>query len=212
MLTKTSRCKVCKSKFDEPRYFPEWCSVDCALVLAERRLAKIKRAAELKAHREKVKERKADQVTRDSQKTRSEWLAEAKTAIQQFRRLEELAKGSGCMSCGRTQQEVQGTDGWKPGGAWDGGHFIGKGARPEIALEPLNIWLQCKSCNAGSGKYTRKGYTVNAAFRLNLIDRIGLEQVEWLEGPHEAKHYDIDQLKAIKSKYAALTRQLKANQ
>lgn len=212
LTTKTRRCKVCKQPYASYQSFVSWCSADCGAVIGERKLAKIKRAAELKAHREKVNERKADQVVRDSQKTRSEWLAEAKTAIQQFRRLEELAKGSGCMSCGRSQQEVQGTDGWKPGGAWDGGHFISKGARPEIALEPLNIWLQCKSCNAGSGKYARKGYTVNAAFRINLIDRIGLEQVEWLEGPHEAKHYDIEQLKAIKTKYQAMTKELKANQ
>lgn len=85
---------------------------------------------------------------------------------------------------------------------------MSKGARPELALEPLNIWLQCKSCNAGSSKYARKGYTVNTSFRLNLIDRIGLEQVEWLEGPHEPKHYDIDDLKAIKAKYTALAREL----
>jgi len=87
---------------------------------------------------------------------------------------------------------------------------MSKGARPELALEPLNIWLQCKSCNAGSSKYARKGYTVNASFRVNLIDRIGLHQVEWLEGPHEPKHYDIEDLKAIKAKYTALTRELNA--
>ena len=86
---------------------------------------------------------------------------------------------------------------------------MSKGARPELALEPLNIWLQCKSCNGGSGKYARKGYTVNASFRANLIERLGIHQVEWLEGPHEAKHYDIDELKAIKAKYTALANELK---
>ena len=155
---------------------------------------------------EQVKERRADKVKRDTLKTRSEWLKEAKTSIQRFRRLDELAMGSGCMSCGRSQQEVQGTDAWKPGGAWDGGHYMSKGARPELALEPLNIWLQCKSCNAGSSKYARKGYTVNASFRANLIERIGIEQVEWLEGQHEAKHYSVDDLRAIKKHYDELTR------
>lgn len=196
-------CKVCKSDYTPAKPLQSVCSAWCALSLAAS-----KRAKALKV--EQVKERRADKVKRETLKTRAEWLKEAKTAIQRFRRLDELRMGSGCMSCGRSQQEVNGTDAWKPGGAWDGGHYMSKGARPELALEPLNIWLQCKSCNAGSSKYARKGYTVNASFRANLIERIGLEQVEWLEGPHEAKHYSPDDLQAIKKHYDELTRGLKA--
>ena len=194
-------CKVCKSAYTPSKPLQSVCSPWCALSLAAS-----KRAKALKV--EQVKERRADKVKRETLKPRSQWLKEAKTAIQRFRRLDELAMGSGCMSCGRSQQEVQGTDAWKLGGAWDGGHYMSKGARPELALEPLNIWLQCKSCNAGSSKYARKGYTVNASFRANLIERIGLEQVEWLEGPHEAKHYSPDELQAIKKHYDELTRGL----
>lgn len=200
--TKQPKCAVCKQPFTRYQSFVTWCSAECGAVLAVRKLAQ-------KKANEKTAERKADAVRREKVKTRGEWLKEAKIAIQRFRRLDELSMGSGCMSCKRTQEEVNSTDGWKPGGAWDGGHFVSKGARPELALEPLNIWLQCKSCNAGSGKYARKGYTVNASFRANLIERIGLEQVEWLEGPYEPKHYTIDDLKAIKAKYTALARELK---
>ena len=89
---------------------------------------------------------------------------------------------------------------------------MSKGARPELALEPLNIWLQCKSCNGGSSKYARKGYTVNAAFRLGLIDRIGIETVEWLETDWGQKHYTIDDLKQIKADYMAKVRMLKSAQ
>ncbi|MFK5282538.1 hypothetical protein ACI3PL_23545 [Lacticaseibacillus paracasei] len=32
--------------------------------------------------------------------------------------------------------------------------------------------------------------------------------VEWLEGPHEPKHYSADDLKEIKAKYTALAREL----
>lgn len=194
-------CKVCKSTYTPAKPLQSVCSPWCALSIATS-----KRAKALKV--EQVKERRADKVKRETLKPRSQWLKEAKTAIQRFRRLDELAMGSGCMSCGRSQQEVQGTDAWKPGGAWDGGHYMSKGARPELALEPLNIWLQCKSCNAGSSKYARKGYTVNASFRAALIERIGLEQVEWLEGPHEEKHYSVDDLKAIKKHYDELTKGL----
>lgn len=179
------------------------CDWGCALSLAISDRAKAEK-------RELAKEKRETRAKLQKLKTRGEWLAEAKKAIQQFRRLEELSKGRGCMSCKRSQEEVAGTDGWRPGGLWDGGHFLSKGARPELALEPLNIWLQCKSCNAGSGKYARKGYTVNASFEANLIEQEGAELVEWLKGPHEAKHYTTEQLIEIKATYAAKVRELKA--
>ena len=37
---------------------------------------------------------------------------------------------------------------------------------------------------------------------------IGAEAVAWLEGPHEPKHYSIDDLKQIKAQYRAMTRKL----
>jgi hypothetical protein len=46
-------------------------------------------------------------------------------------------------------------------------------------------------------------------YRIELIKRIGQEKVDWLEGPHEPKRYTIDDLKAIKAHYRALTRELK---
>lgn len=195
------RCKVCKADFVPSKPMQSVCSVPCALSMAAIKKAK-------RARQEATADKRETRIKLEALKTRGEWLAEAKRAIQKYRRLAELANGEGCISCGRSQKDVQATDGWKPGGAWDGGHYLGKGARPELALEPLNIWLQCKSCNAGSGKYARKGYTVNASFRENLIARIGLAQVEWLEGPHAAKRYSIDDLKAIKATYAAKCREL----
>jgi hypothetical protein len=197
---KQKTCKVCKAKYTGGMPLSTVCGYACAQTLAVSVRGKLEK---IKA----VRERKADKVQRDKLKTRGQWLAEAKKAAQKFRRFEELARGYGCMSCGRTQEEVN-AEAWKPGGAWDGGHFLSKGARPELALEPLNIWLQCKSCNAGSSKYARKGYTVNASFRLNLIERIGLEAVEALESDNAPKHYTTDQIKAIKADYMAKTREL----
>lgn len=181
------------------------CSSECALSLA---LSKRAKAVKV----EQVKERRADKVKRDNSRPLSYWKAKAKVAIQQFRRLDELSMGSGCMSCGRTQEQVTGKDIWKPGGLWDGGHYLSKGARPELALEPLNIWLQCKSCNGGSSKYARKGYTVNASFRINLIERLGQEQVDWLEGQHPLRHDTIDDLKTLAARYNMMARELKEKQ
>lgn len=48
-----------------------------------------------------------------------------------------------------------------------------------------------------------------AAYRAQLVREIGLERVEWLEGPHPAKKYTADELRAIKTEYAAKARELK---
>lgn len=199
---KQKTCKPCGELFTPTRFDQKVCGWICAATLGPRARAKAANIA-------RVGEKRETKARLEKLKTRGQWLAEAKTAIQQARRMEELAKGRGCMSCKRTQQQVQ-AGAWRPGGYWDGGHFLSKGAHPELALEPLNIWLQCKSCNAGSGKYARKGYTVNASFEANLIEAEGQELVDWLKGPHDLKHYDIGQLKAIKTEYTAKTKQQKA--
>ena len=200
--SKPKVCRVCRKSFEPTKPMQKVCDWGCAISLG---LSDKAKAAKVAA----IKECKADAATRLSQKKRSKWLSEAKTAIQQSRRLEELAKGRGCMSCKRTRQEVEAGD-WRPGGYWDGGHFKSKGAHPEMALEPLNIWLQCKSCNAGSGKYARKGHTVNANFEINLIEAEGQALVDWLNGPHPLKHYETAELIAIKATHNARTKALKA--
>jgi hypothetical protein len=204
---KPKTCKQCKERFTPTRAMQPVCAPPkpCAF---EYGLKAANKSADARAKAE----RKADRAKREKLKKRGDWLREAKVAVQRARRLEELAKGRGCMSCGRSQHEVQGAEGWKPGGAWDGGHFISKGARPELALEPLNVWLQCKSCNGGSKHYARKGYTVGNAFEANLRAQEGDALVDWLKGPHEAKHYTVDDLKTIKATYTAKARELKGKE
>lgn len=91
----------------------------------------------------------------------------------------------------------------------DAGHFISVGANYTLRFEPKNIWLQCKSCNGGSGKYARKAATVAKAYRINLIHQEGIELVNWLEGPHEPAKWSIDDLRAMRDKFRAMRRELK---
>lgn len=204
MTFRRTTCPHCRAKLETgQRIHPA-----CIDSFAEAQAAKAARADAKKARAAAKVERAETRRRKESRKSRADILAEAKVAIQRFRRLEELAKGRGCMSCQRTREEVE-SGNWRPGGYWDGGHFKGKGAFPELALEPLNIWLQCKSCNAGAGKYARKGYTVNAAFEANLIEQEGADLVAWLNGPHEPKHYDMDQLIAIRDTYKAKLKEMK---
>jgi hypothetical protein len=157
-------------------------------------------------------ERKDIKVRKEALKSRSDHLKDAEKAVRDHRRTYELSIGSGCMSCGQSQEEVRAAQGWKVGGAFDAGHFMGKGARPELRLEPMNIWLQCKACNSGSYMHARKGYTVSQGFRAGLIARIGLEAVEAIEADHEPRKYTVEELKAITAEYRAKTRELKKEQ
>ena len=198
---KPKTCEICKTKFAPRLMAAKVCSPMCGLTKARQDREKEQKLAVVKDKRET----KAKII---ANKPRGYWLKKAKTAVQKSRRLEELSKGRGCMSCGRSQHEVTNGDAYKPGGFWDGGHFLSKGAHPELALEPKNVWLQCKTCNAGSGKYARKSHTVNQSFRVNLIASEGVELVEWLEGPHKLNHYTTEQIQAIEKTHNARSREL----
>lgn len=203
MKVKPKRCKICSESFVPVRAIQPTClKFDCQLAYANK-VSRKSMADRLKVERKKDRERK------EKLKSRGDFVKEAQTEVNRFRRLEELAKGRGCISCGRSQEEVQGTEGWKPGGAWDAGHFVGVGANASLRFEPSNIWLQCKSCNAGSGKYARKAATVAKSYEENLIALEGQELVDWLKGPHDPKHYTKEDLINIRDTYRAKTRELK---
>lgn len=123
-------------------------------------------------------------------KTRAQWMKEAQAAFNKFIRLRDA--GEPCISCRRHHQ-----------GQWHAGHYLSVGAKPELRFNELNVHLQCQPCNTHLS-----GNLVN--YRIGLITKIGAEQVQFLEGPHDPKHYTIDDLKAIKATYAAKCRELEA--
>ena len=91
------------------------------------------------------------------------------------------------------------------GSRWDAGHYRSVGACPELRFEPLNIHRQCVKCN--------RNLSGNAVeYRIRLVQRIGAEKVAWLEGLHAPCKYNVDEIKAIKAKYRAMTKELKKGQ
>lgn len=178
---KQKRCKVCRTDFVPSKPMQCVCGLQCALSRASAAKAKRERtalAADKRATREKL----------DAMKTRSDWAKEAQAAFNKWVRLRDAAQP--CISCGRHHQ-----------GQYHAGHYMSRGARPELAYEPLNCHKQCSPCNTHlSGNL--------ALYRQSLVREIGLQQVEWLEGPHDPKHYSADDLKAIKAKYTAMAREL----
>lgn len=173
----------------------------------QKRIAKAAKAERIAG----IADRKVIKIKKEQIKRRPELIKEAQQAVNAVRRTEELMKGSGCISCDRTQAEVLATDGWKPGGAWDAGHFMSVGSRPAKRFLHANIWLQCKSCNAGSGKYAKKANTVSKAFRANLVDLIGLDAVEELERDNGEGKWTADELRRIRDEHKQKLKSLKGS-
>ncbi|MBM6442379.1 recombination protein NinG [Pseudomonas sp. MIL9] len=199
------RCPSCRVMFTPSRAAQAVCGeIECAIAHGKSEKGQeAARKALADIYRRDIKVRK------EALKSRADHLKDAEKAVRDYRRTYELSIGSGCISCGGSQESILAAQGWKTGGAFDAGHFLGKGARPELRLIPTNIWLQCKACNSGSYMHARKGYTVSQGFRNGLIARIGLEAVEALEADHEPRKYTVDELKAITAEYRAKTRELK---
>lgn len=203
---KPKKCRnpECRQSFQPRNSMQVVCSPRCGLALA----AINRKRKEAQLARE---DRKDTRERREKLKTYGDHIADAEKAVRDCRRLEELAMGSGCMSCGKSQEEIIAAQGWKTGGAFDAGHWMGKGARPELRLEPNNIWLQCKACNGGSAKYARKGESVKEGFEAGVIARLGEQAAMALKHDHTPRHYTIEDLKAITAEYRAKTRKLKRN-
>lgn len=130
-----------------------------------------------KAERAETREKRANL------KTRGDWLKEAQVAFNAWIRLRDAAKP--CISCGRYHS-----------GQYHAGHFLSTGARPELRFHEANVHKQCAPCNAHL-----HGNLV--LYRAALIRRLGIETVEWMEGPHEPRKYTAEALKAIRDDYRA---------
>lgn len=166
----------------------------------------IKKAREYAARKisAQEKEKRAEhRVAKERIKTRREWMVEAQASFNAYIRARDESQGLPCICCGEYGDGLHGR-----GGEWDAGHFLSRGAYPELRFVEINCHRQLKSCNAGSSKYAKKGRTVREGYRERLIQRIGLDKVEWLEGPHELPKYTIDELKAIKAEYKAKLKEL----
>ena len=171
------------------------CSIPCAIeyvkIQTEKKKAKEHNEAQ-KLARAELKKRK------EALKSRSDWMKDAQTAFNAWIRWRDRSEP--CISCGCTNPPNL------HGGQWDAGHYLSVGSHPELRFNEANCHKQCKSCNAGAGKYARKNHTVAQEYRIHLIERVGADVVEALEGPHEPAKYTIDELKAIRDKYRKMLR------
>ncbi len=179
---KKCRNTACRAEFVPARPLQTACSVGCAIALTQTQKAR-------ESRRQEQQERAARRAARERIKTKGDHLRETQAAFNEW--IRERDRDLPCISCGRHHQ-----------GQYHAGHYRTVGANPELRFNPLNVHKQCAPCNNH-----KSGDIVN--YRINLVERIGADQVEWLEGPHEPQRYTIEELKAMKASFRAMTRSLK---
>ena len=178
-MVKSTKCKICRQP---SRPFKTTCSIDCEAELAIKLLDKKKRA-------EAKNVRAADKVRKEKLKSRSDWLKEAQIAFNSYIRARD--RELPCISCGRNS-----------GAKINAGHFLSVGSHPHLRFNELNVHKQCEFCNTyKSGN--------QAAYRIELVKKIGLVEVEKLESENAIMKWSIEEIKAIKETYKQKLKELK---
>lgn len=191
------KCSYCKVKGEATIKTPvySFCSFDCASNMAKDKQDKQRKKQFAKKERA---DRKRHRELKESIKPKSKWLSEAQAAFNKYIRFRDYHEP--CISCLKPKEVIEYEQGWKAGGCWDAGHFMTRGAKGQLRFVLFNVHKQCKSCNGGGGKFSAKAATVDANYRINLIQKIGIDKVEFIENNNELdfKKGDIEYLKRIK--------------
>jgi hypothetical protein len=137
----------------------------------------------LKAERAALRKRK------EGLRSKSDWLKLAQAEFNKFIRLRD--SNLPCISCGRFHN-----------GQYHAGHYRTTAAQPALRFNELNCHKQCQPCNTHkSGNITE--------YRIELIRRIGVDLVEWLEKDHrQPKPWSVDEIKAIRKYYREAQKQI----
>lgn len=137
-------------------------------------------------------ERKKTRALKEKVKTRGELLDECQKAFNELIRLRDADKP--CISCGRHHQ-----------GQWHAGHYRTTKAAPELRFDPRNCHKQCAPCNNH-----KSGDIVN--YRVNLVERIGADEVADIEGSHAPKKWSKDEIRGMTKLFRHWARQIKRGQ
>ena len=168
------RCRKCSTLFEPVRPLQVVCSPACSLAWAQTLAGqKAEKRARAAAKRE----------ARAKLETPSEAARRAQGVFNRWVRL--MDRGMPCVSCGAPD------DGSRQRHA---SHYRPAGPNPALRFEPDNVHAACSICNNHkSGNLT--------PYRIELIRRIGIERVEWLEGHHDLPHRTVADFRAIEADF-----------
>lgn len=140
----------------------------------------------------RTKNKRALKEFNQANRTIAGWCKWAREGgFQPYIRLRD--KDDGCIVCGSRT---------KP--SYHAGHFMSVGSRPELQFHPANCHKQCSGCNQSIA-------SVSSKYRANLVIKIGLEMVEYLENYHSVTKMTVEDIKDVMAHYKELSLELKVN-
>lgn len=165
---KAKKCanRACRADYlpDPKRLYKNWCSDDCALVIALDKLAKQKAAKE-KAERAETKRRKAEGMTHKEHLKLTEKLVNRCVVLRDW--------NDGCISCHMPSHYD---------GIWTASHFKSVGSNSALRFNLRNIHKGCEQCNLfKSGNI--------AEYEKRLLLKRGPEVVDWLKNHTRSREY-----------------------
>lgn len=172
--------KKCKECGDEFKQFNsiQKLCIKCAMTAGKATVKKEKR----KEFDKETKRRKK------ALKSRNDWLKEAQSVFNKFIRLRD--EHLPCISCCRFHN-----------GQYHASHYRSVGACSSLRFNEDNVHKSCYVCNTQlSGNILE--------YRIELIKKIGIEKVEWLECQPKCRKWTIDEAKEIIKKYKELCKLL----
>ena len=193
LIRTPAKCQLCKVRFtpeERGRRLHDACTDEWIAAFREKQEKKAQAARVKKASAE----RKEDRKKLDGMKTIPTLIKEADRAFQAWVKERDRQAGYDCISSGRPLQ-------------WgtllvNAGHFRSKGAASALRYHPDNCHAQSQHDNLyKSGNIS--------AYRVRLIERIGIERVEALECMNAVHHWTREELLAIKATYVQKLKDLR---
>jgi len=190
------RCRYCSNLYKPARSMqpgrvcndPE-CQAKYALETIDKQRKK-RQAAERIAAKE---DRKTIRIKREQLKTRGELIQEAQREFNTFIRERDRLAGHRCISSGRVLD-------WS-GNNVDAGHYRSTGSAPHLRFDERN----CHAQNKQDNRYLA-GNAVD--YRIGLIARIGLAEVEALEADQTPRKWTREELISIRNAYRQKLKEL----
>lgn len=171
----------CGVKFIPARPMQCACGPVCAQAFAA--LAGAKKAAKAAAD-----DKRKTKAQLEALKTLPTLAKECEKEMNRWVRLRDWHLG--CISCGKPFNPDQ------IGGSCDAGHYRSKGSALHLRFDERNLHGQCKHCN--------DYLTGNpVGYRMGLIERIGIEEVEALEVDQAPRKYTRQELREKRDFYRA---------
>lgn len=179
---KPKKCPICITEYTPRSSLQKVChNYKCAMEfnrqVDERNTAREQRKQE-RLQRDDLRQR------REKLKGKSDWNREAQAAVNKFIFWRDY--GNPCIACGKPlNYGVR-------GGAVDASHYRSRGAAPWLRFNVFNNNAGCVRCNRDlSGNLI--------PYRINLIEKFGLERVERIEHDNNVRKFDIEYLKRVKA-------------